>query len=424
MSISSRSTKFLLLATLVPIILGDLGRIRISGSLFINLTDITAIGILLFGLSQIKSLKDKTLKTYLIWLTGITATFALSLILRLPSVPVAEIIKAVFYPARFLALFLLPLILIPLLTKTQTRVWYSRAFLLSFAVLTLAGLLQIIIFPNLQILEYIGYDPHYFRVVSTWLDPNFLGAGLTFAILFTLAQKNTLSKYEKIILLALFTLTPILTFSRSAYIMATLAVLAYALLQRSWKTFFVFAAIAALTASIYLVPRTQIDASRNIDRSFSANMRLKSYGDAITLFQQSPLTGIGYNLIRYEKERQMLILDNVQGGNSGAGIDSSWLAILATTGILGFITFLAFWIRQAFFIIDLNTKNSSKHFSSLKQFITKGTSLQHATLALLAAWSIHAWFINSLFYSYLMLIWVIMFSITYADSLDNNKSKL
>jgi len=350
-----------------------------------------------------------------------------SLLLRITEVPLKEIITASLYPLRYLVYLLLPLTLTPLLSESpRLTFFYIRSLILTFIIICTAGLLQLAIFPNLQFLEYAGYDPHFFRVVSTWLDPNFLGAGLVFAIILTLALPHKIiTPTQKAITLGLCTLTLILTFSRSAYIMAMLAVLIFATLQRSWKIFAGLILALTLTYAIYAFPRTQLDASRNIDRAFSANLRLKSYFQAYTLFLQNPITGIGYNLTRYEKNKNLMVLDMQQGGNSGGGVDSSWLLIIATTGAIGFIAFLSFWVRLAYFIIDNTAQtHSKKHFESLKIFLYKAAPIDHAAVSLLVAWSIHSWFINSLFYAYLLILWSITFSLTQVLHLDTTESKL
>ena len=37
------------------------------------------------------------------------------------------------------------------------------------------GILQYLLYPNLRNLSYLGWDPHYYRLFSTFLDPNFAG---------------------------------------------------------------------------------------------------------------------------------------------------------------------------------------------------------------------------------------------------------
>jgi O-antigen ligase len=264
------------------------------------------------------------------------------------------------------------------------------------------------------------------------LDPNFLGAGLVFALLFTLAQKTgerqALSSLEKQSALALISVAVLLTFSRSAYLIAALALVLYALLRRSFKLFLILTTFAICAFLLYTVPRAQIETSRNIDRSLSADLRLKSYGQTIKLFQEHPLTGIGYNLTRYEKNQHHMILDTVEGGNSGAGSDSSWLLILSTTGLLGFLIFLSFWIKMAYFAVNISDNKSPEHshrpFSWLPYFLRHASPLQSATIALFLAWSIHSNLINSLFYPYLLISWGIIFSLTYTQSLDTKNSKL
>jgi len=403
----------------LPLILGELGRIKLHNDLFMSIADIIVALVLLWGITKYQPWKNQLLKNYSMWVLIIITMFVISLALRMQHVPLKEILTALLYPLRWGAYFLLPIVLIEHITQTKSQNQWIRTLILVAVILAITGILQMIFLPNLTILELMGYDPHFARAVSTWFDPNFFGMAMTAIIIFTLAQKaeskNPIpSQKEKIILLLLFTTTLLTTFSRSAYLAACIGIALYALLKKAYKILVVLLLVLLITYGLFIVPRSRIETQRNIDRKLSADLRLASYYQAIHLFTQRPITGIGFNLTRYEKKQNNMIHDTQNGGNSGAGIDSSWLLLLATTGITGMIMFLTFWIRLAYFI--LTPPKEKKPFAWIKKMSQNILPPTCAAFAILFAWSINANFINSLFYANMMLLWQIILSITISQT--------
>ncbi len=80
------------------------------------------------------------------------------------------------------------------------------------------GLTQYLFFPDVRLLSQWGWDGHYFRLVSTMLDPNFAGIILTMTFL-SLWPNSTQSnhKHQKFFL-TLLVVSLALTFSRASYL--------------------------------------------------------------------------------------------------------------------------------------------------------------------------------------------------------------
>lgn len=94
------------------------------------------------------------------------------------------------------------------------------------------GLLQYWLLPDTRFLSVLGWDDHYFRLISTLFDPAFTGMVLVLLILVFIAQqKNTL------LYLAALVATSIalgLTFSRSSFVALGVGLLVLALLMM-WR---------------------------------------------------------------------------------------------------------------------------------------------------------------------------------------------
>ena len=97
--------------------------------------------------------------------------------------------------------------------------------------------------------------------------------------------------------------------------------------------------IIALGIMIFLLPRPSSEGVK-LERAFSILLRLKNYKETIVIWQNSPLFGVGYNNLCFARNK--FIGEANYLSHSCSGSDSSILALIATTGILGFIFFIEF----------------------------------------------------------------------------------
>ena len=74
--------------------------------------------------------------------------------------------------------------------KESTNIWLKRLWV-SIDLMGSIGFIQYFFYPDLRNLYYLGWDPHYYRIVSTILDPNFCG------ILFALGVFLSLYLYSQ-----------------------------------------------------------------------------------------------------------------------------------------------------------------------------------------------------------------------------------
>jgi putative inorganic carbon (hco3(-)) transporter len=221
----------------------------------------------------------------------------------------------------------------------------------------LAGFIQIKIMPDFTSMENLGWDPHRGRLLSTWFDPNFVGGFLAFMVPLVLGESLDRKKYRWLLwgLAGLLSLALLLTLSRSAYLAFLLALLLFGLL-RSIKALLLGGVLLILvTATVTPVQERSMSLVDSAESVFtetytlpdaSARLRFSSWEEAWELFTEAPFTGQGYNRYKYAAiELGTLDDPNI---HSASGSDSSLLNILATTGILGFMSFLAVYLLLGF----------------------------------------------------------------------------
>lgn len=313
--------------------------------------------------------------------------------------------------------------------------------------LAVIGLFQLIVFPDLETLTALGFDPHKFRIFSTFLDPNFLGAFLNFGfglVIFELISKKISGSKKYVqdnkwsIISAVILGTAIfLTFSRSAYLMFII-MLMIILVVKSIKLLGIFFVSLIILYLIFPPFSARIQGAINIDKS--AIERFSSWDKGLTIFQNNPILGVGFNNIRkYSQQMNLTKLFSADGGNSGAGIDSSLIFILATTGLVGFLTFILLIIKVlSDLILSLTTNFKDLYNLQFRPFRIMKTILKLPVLekwhkdnyvnlykiepnylslplfALTLALMANSFFINSLFFPQVMFIWYSLLGVYFA----------
>lgn len=262
----------------------------------------------------------------------------------------------------------------------------ERIILLSGISLAILGLLQIIFFPDLFFLPLLGWDPHYFRDVSTFLDPNFIGA---FFVLTLLLSFQDFKKDKKlgILFFILIYIALLFTFSRSSYLMLLISGITLSYLKQSKIIFLVTILLFSGLMLGFILYSRSVAEPRGINRTESASYRFDTWQQGLTLFQKSPVLGLGYNAYRFGLEQYQLGDRNFLASHGSSSNDSSLLSVASTTGIIGFIAYCYFLLT----LLKLQKKNA---------ILVSG----------LTGLIIHSFFANSLFYPPILL-WILLISI-------------
>lgn len=235
------------------------------------------------------------------------------------------------------------------------------------AVATL-GLLQLLLIPDISFLAQYGWDPHQFRVVSTWLDPNFLSPFLIICLSILITQLDhhlpRSRKIGQVGLLILLSFSIILTFSRSGLVYLSIFILLIGL--RYYRRILIVL-ILALFLLIAALPSVRQRMAGIINPDVTANARLISWSESVRVGLTSPLIGVGYNNYSFYKN----IENNFEQKNSSFGADSSILLMFSTTGIIGLTMFIGVFLYS----IILSFRSKQRNYYIL------GSSLAGAMVA-------------------------------------------
>lgn len=269
-----------------------------------------------------------------------------SLLLNSAEMSWAGFFDAALYGVRWASLSLVGILVMESSNKREVF-WEVTAF---SVLLALAGFIQLKLFPDFTDYEILGWDPHIGRLLSTWFDPNFVGGWLA-VITPVLLQEFWEDKKHRWIwaaALAMVGLALLLTLSRSSYLALIAGVGLFALIRS--RVLLIGLVITGLLATAVLSPvRSRvislIDSAQSVLTETyslpdaSARHRFGSWEEGWHLFLDKPLLGHGYN--RYGDAALELGTIKDTEIHSANGSDSSVLTVLATTGILGFLPFIA-----------------------------------------------------------------------------------
>lgn len=213
------------------------------------------------------------------------------------------------------------------------------------AVALVFGFVQYFLWPDLKALEVMGWDPHYYRIVGTFLDPAFTGMIFVLTMILVLEkwlESSGRTKQIFFFLAALIYLGLILTYSRASYL-AYLIGAGVIFLKRK-KPRLLLTAVLILILTLIFIPKPAGEGGR-VERTFTLWARLENWQQALLITKDHPFFGVGFNAYRYVQKDYGFLDEDWQISHAGAGVDSSFLFVLATTGIIGLMSFIWLWIK-------------------------------------------------------------------------------
>lgn len=369
----------------LAIVAGQLIRIPISTNSGLTLLDLSLIIFCLLGLIKSKFHLGKPPRFIIASFVFILVAI-ISLIFTPLHLQFSQYLISLLYIIRFFLYILFAWLIHSDIFSNFTK-QINSTLMYSGVGLATAGVLQLIFFPDLGFLNQFGWDPHYFRTVSTFLDPNFAGAFFILTLLLFLSTQGALATKQSILLFILLYLALLTTFSRSSYLMFLVSGLTFSLLNKSKKmiikTIFAFL-ILLLGFQIYSQAVAQ---PRNIERGKSASSRLDTWQQGWRLFSSHPILGVGFNAYRFSIREYELGDEKFLQSHGSTSNDSSLLFVAATTGVIGLTSFFYF-------------------LYCLVKYSNNRNIVISAVLGLL----LHSIFANSLFFPPILL-WLLLISV-------------
>ena len=369
-----------------------------------------SVGIFIIWALLQRKLQVRPVKRYLKIFGLFIFVCLISLIFQLKNLDFLKIIISSLYLWRFVMYSLLAIFI-----SQDKKIKHLSIWGLWWGGVTIAllGLIQYFLYPNLRNLQYLGWDPHQYRIFSTLLDPNFTGIILVLTLILGMYLFNT-QKQKKVIIAGeiISFIALLLTYSRGSYLALIIGIFVMVMLNKKirliWRIGLIGIFGIVFMGLLFLLPHPGGEGV-NLLRVISVESRIENSQEAIELFIKSPIIGYGFNTLRYFRSG----FDEYS--QSVSGFHNSWLFILVTTGILGLLSYIWIWwnILKTLYCSSPSTslREDNKNFSLDISSGSKNILLLISFIAIF----IHSQFDNSLFYPYVMF-WMFMlvgsFSIT------------
>lgn len=270
-----------------------------------------------------------------------------------------SLLTPLLYAGRLAVYFLFGHLLFFLVQKKVLRPLHvSFAFLLFGIFVAAYGLLQYIFLPDTRFLFFLGWDDHYYRVISTLLDPGFTGivAVMSLWLLHSVA-KQLQFKYVQVaqwFLTGVLILTLLLTYSRASYLAFGATVGLYILFQlyeKKIKMSLFWVGVALLfVAAIPFLPRPGGEGVK-LERTVSTSARISATQQYLqNLHGYEWVIGQGV----FVSDKQTVDPDGY-GFPDHAQVADSWpIFILSGTGLIGLVLFVVILIKQLSVVFKAN----------------------------------------------------------------------
>jgi O-antigen ligase len=217
-------------------------------------------------------------------------------------------------------------------------------------IIALIGIIQFIFLPDLRFLQYQNWDDHLGRLTFPFLDPSFAGAVLlVFLIHLICSERSKQFATKKIILFLIELLAIFLTFSRATWIVTGITLFLIFINQTnnlvkkiSWGIGGIGG--ASLLIIFLLTPQSPfLSYGNKITRSETIASRLSSIQKAISIWEKNPIFGVGFNNYKIYQLKNNFDVKNKKDNRGESSVENSYAFVLATSGILGLVSFI-FWV--------------------------------------------------------------------------------
>ncbi len=192
--------------------------------------------------------------------------------------------------------------------------------------LVIIGLGQYLLVRDFLSWQVLGWDPHLGRLVGSWYDPGFLATAYLLLLVFWQPRRKVFWQYFFWLLLWLAFL---FTFSRSLWLLG----LGWLLGQRRYCYLGIIVFLVILLLAVF----TNFSEGTRIYRWTSVVGRWQNGKQALAIFRQHPLTGIGFNNLAFWRQQR-----GINFGHANQGFENSFLFLLATGGLVVLVAYLIF----------------------------------------------------------------------------------
>jgi len=326
-------TKILLILTFFLFSLGQLGRVSFfNQQVNFYLYEVLMGILLLFYFLKLEFTPLKKLFDSQQWIFWGFIYLLISFFVKFFDYSLFENIVSFLYLLRLFFYFLFFTYLYFYYQKKEKKVLVLGFLIFSFLTI-IFSFVQFFLYPNLRNLAYLGWDVHQNRVFGVFFDTSVAASIYGLFFLFWLNYKNTryLWLLPPLFLLLYF------TYSRFVIFSFFLTLFLFFLKKSSLRYFFI--TLVFLIFLLIFFPQKS-GFGVNLNRFFSIEARIKENILGIEMGLKNPLLGIGYNRIRFFRQKNNFLWQsdfNIYHGASS--FQSTYVTLFVATGVVGLLFF-------------------------------------------------------------------------------------
>jgi len=326
-------TKILLILTFFLFSLGQLGRVSFfNQQVNFYLYEVLMGILLLFYFLKLKFTPLKKLFDSQQWIFWGFIYLLISFFIKFFDYSLFENIVSFLYLLRLFFYFLFFTYLYFYYQKKEKKDLVLGFLIFSFLTI-IFSFVQFFLYPNLRNLAYLGWDVHQNRVFGVFFDTSVAASIYGLFFLFWLNYKNTgyFWLLPPLFLLLYF------TYSRFVIFSFFLTLFLFFLKKSSLRYFFI-TLVFLIFLLIFFPQKSGVGV--NLNRFFSIESRIKENILGIEIGLKNPLFGIGYNRIRFFRQKNNLLWQsdfNIYHGASS--FQSTYVTLFVATGVVGLLFF-------------------------------------------------------------------------------------
>lgn len=363
--------------------LGQLQRIQINTNIAFYLHDVVILFWLIFSFLYHRTWKNVQIPKNALKNYGLEILFCTTIIIGwiFGVKNFHTFLQPMLYLGRIVAYVLFTASFLPLEITWHKQNILFIGYIASGILVLFWGILQYIFLPDTRFLSVLGWDDHYYRLISTQFDPAFTGMMFvfTFAYLFRLKTIFEKNKYFFYLLLFLLTNGVLFTYSRASYL-SFIGVLLGGFYFEKKLNFFKNSLLYFLILFILALPFLPKPGGEGVRLNRTSTIESRK---EIAIRDISKLHGyqwiIGHGLFISSEQSQ-----DQNRPNHAHLSDNVLLTIFTGTGIIGCYIFFLLAFKWGKYLYE----NDSNFFV--------------ITLSVL----IHSFFNNTLFQPFMLLLWL------------------
>jgi hypothetical protein len=326
-------TKILLLLTFFLFSLGQMGRVSFfNQQVNFYLYEVLMGILLLFYFLKLKFTPLKKLFESQQWIFWGFIYLLISFFVKFFDYFLFENIVSFLYLLRLFFYFLFFTYLYFYYQKKEKKDFVLGFLIFSFLTI-IFSFVQFFLYPNLRNLAYLGWDVHQNRVFGVFFDTSVAASIYGLFFLFWLNYKNTRYFW---LLPPLFLLL-YFTYSRFVIFSFFLTLFLF-FLKKSSLRYFLITLVFLIFLLIFFPQKSGVGV--NLNRFFSIESRIKENILGIEMGLKNPLFGIGYNRIRFFRQKNNLLWQSDFNIHHGASsFQSTYVTLFVATGVVGLLFF-------------------------------------------------------------------------------------